>query len=154
MADNENDEPDVSPKMLSWIMVAISLLAPMAFSFGFYPEIHFQIEACLWVLHVEGNTIYGPFFALLPSLDRLFIISLRILYVYMFYLYYQNKVSRRTALITGILVEMLPFAVVLYFAGSIPPLAPVPLLLLSGILLMYGLPAKDIHSPWDNESPM
>lgn len=152
-------EQSIDPRIVGIVMLVIAVLAPYVFSVysNIYDETIVEMTAGLWHLNTLDELpiiVIGP----LITLAAAPFLILRLLFVHQVYECYQGKVSRRRAIVVGLaselqIVVILIVAYVTALSGVpipyIPIAAPIPMLLMVGLVFLYFYPSLGTARIWE-----
>lgn len=126
---NARDPNDAEPEFIATIMIFVSLVFP----FGFF---------------LQGSIIpIMLIVALVYPILGLPLVILNILYVYWIVRYYQNKSTKQSVYILGLLSITLPTVVVLCITGLMGPfliICPFPIQFIAGLIILWKIERPEL----------
>lgn len=148
------EERSLKPKIVAGILMVVAVVAPyFFFASSFLGEIRLEIHAVAWqaMLFSDIMRIHSDINATLASFVFL---PLRLIFAYEVYQCYQARASRKRAILAGVISE-LQVIVIYAFATAGSPIvpyasmsAPIPLLLLIGLVFLYAMPPPLPSQQW------
>jgi hypothetical protein len=142
----------VSPTIMAYIMLMITLVVP----FGYISE-HFplpeMIYSFLWQIAI-GRYGFYPRILSLGLIQSLFPLTvLNWAYAYWIVRYYQAKSSRFTVIMIGFLGLLLPFFGSIFYSTIMggPYLQivyPIPIQFIAGLIMLRRVEGPEVISPW------
>jgi hypothetical protein len=136
------------------VMLVLLLLALFAPIFCYVSRVAFYIFSATWIYSQSGHNIQlalEDFMILIP------VTGLRVIYVYQVHKYYDGSMTRRKILLLGILADGPGFFMfsLMVIALLVPSLwlyisIPIPLLFLSGSLILWRKPLPESKTPWND----
>lgn len=162
MQSVESDEHGFGWSIDAWKVAAVLTFfvfyTPIIFNISstVYEDIRFEVLGPVWRLWMMTDTplIIGVDFQLLFTF--LPIVALRFIFVNQTYKCYKGLVTRKKAIIVGIVTELplIVIIILLYLfsvglpAHTIPIMAPIPILFLIGLLFLFITPPRKPALQW------
>jgi len=142
----------VSPIIIAYIMIVITLTAPFGYISGDFPFSE-MVYAFLWQIVFGSYRFYIYFFSLQWVFSLLRLTILNWAYAYWIVRYYQAKSSRFTVIMVGLLSLLLPFFGSIFdfviMGGPHPQIVyPIPLQFIAGLIILRRIEGPEVISPW------
>jgi hypothetical protein len=147
----------MSTTYIAFILLLIAILAPAYLNvypqLGFYPEI--MVFAMSW--QISGNNLTIFMFDPASLLLAFLLMFLKFVFIYQLFKYYYHATTKSRVVTVGIISELqltLFGLVMVPFTINTPGLAvmlsiPLPLLLLTGLLVLKLIPAPPLLGDWE-----
>ncbi len=150
------------PRGIIFIMTFVALLGPAVFMVypGFEYGFNWQLMAMTWEASYRDHAIHIVMVQLPMLTTGLLLFSLRPVFAYQMVRYYNGRTTKMNTLLVGVASE-LQILVVAYLgmigqlASSpdpgqilVPLFGPIPVLFLTGLVIMKLRPPSEITTPW------
>ncbi len=146
------------PKLIIILLLILAAFAPLAITYSGYWGYSLTIVAISWIMY---SSEFGTTFELVtPSPYSLMIIFpfflFRLALPYQINKYYKGRTTRGRTAVAAVLAD-LPFIIIfipviimnLLGGGIFIINAPVPIMMIVGILILWRLPMPEAKVPWD-----
>lgn len=158
--DSSRVSIETKAKIIACIMAIVALISPYSFSyyFDYFDEIYItQMVSLIWIHY--SNVIPTILFFPLLLVNNPINTVLRFWFVIEMYRWFIGKTSRRRAIYVGLISEIWQFCVMVinlrtFLFSPIPQLfnAPIPLLLIVGLIILVTLQPYELPGLWEDKS--
>ncbi len=144
------------PKLIVILLVILAAFAPLAVLYSGYWGYSLTIVAITWMMY---SSEFGTTFELVNAYSLMVFfpfLLFRLALPYQINKYYKGRTTRGRTAVAAILAE-LPFFIIfipsiilnMLGGGIFMTNAPVPIMMIAGILILWRLPMPEAKVPWD-----
>lgn len=143
----------VSPNVIAIIMLITTLIAPSGIIPGGVSEVGSYwagsvVYSLIWVYVFGGFYEFGLRVFNVDLMLTLPLCILNVAFAVWIVRYYQDKSSKYSAMMIGLLSVLLPTSLALYISGLVIAIYPIPIQFIVGLLVLWRIEGPEVISPW------